>query len=109
VESHLVRWGGLASSVAGVVFVVAGLLILIAPPQGAVLDSFGDYFVKVIFVVALALTLGAIVGLHALQSGRYGPLGTASSSITFLGYTLIVIETIVTVLTGSDLSTLSGS
>jgi hypothetical protein len=70
--------------------------------QGAVLDSFGDYFVKVILVVALALTLGAIVGLDALQSGRYGPLGTASSSSTFLGYSLIVIETIVTVLTGSE-------
>ena len=70
--------------------------------QGTVLDSFGDYFVKVILVVALALTLGAIVGLHALRSVRYGPLGTASSSITFLGYTLVVIETIVTVLTGSE-------
>jgi hypothetical protein len=95
---HLIRWGGLAGLVAGVMFVLAGIFILIAPPQGGVFNSFGDYLSEVILVVAFALTLVAIAGLHALQSGRYGRLGAAGSLITFIGYALIVLVTAVSVL-----------
>ena len=103
--SHLIRWGGLASMVATVLFVLAGiLLILIAPPQGAVFNSFGDYLSEVILVVAFALTLVAIAGLHALQSesGRYGRLGAAGSLITFIGYALIVVVAAVSILVGGE-------
>ena len=100
--SHLIRWGGLAGLVAGVMFVLAGILILITPPQGAVFNSFGDYLSEVILVVAFALTLVAITGLHALQSGRYRRLGATGSLITFMGYTLIVAVTAVSVLAGGQ-------
>jgi hypothetical protein len=100
--SHLIRWGGLAGLLAGVMFVLAGILILIAPPQGAVFNSFGDYLSEVILVVAFALTLVAITGLHALQRGRYGRLGAAGSLITFIGYALIVVVAAVTVLVGGE-------
>jgi hypothetical protein len=99
---HLIRWGGLAGLVAGVMFVLAGIFILIAPPQGGVFNSFGDYLSEVILVVAFALTLVAIAGLHALQSGRYGRLGAAGSLITFIGYTLILVVVTATILVGGE-------
>src|ERR671917_877302 len=102
IASHLIRWGGLAVLVAGVLFVLGGILILIAPPQRAVFNSFSDYLSEVILVVAFALTLVAITGLHALQSGRYGRWGAAGSLITFIGYALIVVVTAVSVLAGGQ-------
>ena len=89
--------------VATVLFVLAGiLLILIAPPQEAGFNSFGDYLSEVILVVAFALTLVAIAVLHALQRGRYGRLGAAGSLITFIGYALIVVVAAVSILVGGE-------
>jgi len=82
-------------------FVLAGVLVLIEPPQGGY-NSFSDYLIAVILAVAFALTLGAITGLHTLQSGRYGALGAAGSSITFIGYALIVVVTAVSTLVGNE-------
>jgi len=48
----------LAGLVAGVMFLLAGILVLIAPPQRA-FNSFGDHLIEVILVVAFALTLVA--------------------------------------------------
>src|SRR5918993_3300792 len=98
----IVRWGGWAGVVAAVLIMLAGILILIAPPQEAVFNSFGDYLSEVILVVAFALTLVAIAGLHALQSGSYGRLGAAGSLITFIGYALIVVVAAVSVLAGGQ-------
>ena len=73
VTSSMVRWGGLAGAAAGVMFLVSGILTLIAPPQGAP-SSFGGYLLGVVLVVAFVLVLVAVAGLHAAQrhSGRYG-------------------------------------
>jgi len=77
------RARALAGVATGVMFVLAGvLMLLIAPPQG-VFDSFGDYLIEAVLVVAFAGPLVAIAGLQALQSGRYGRLGAAGSLITF--------------------------
>ena len=100
-SSDLIRWGGLAGVLAGVMYVLADILGLLAPPQ-RVFDTFSDYLQEVIFAVAVAGTLGAIAGLHALQRGRYGRLGAAGSLITFLGYTLTAAVSAVTVLLGSE-------
>jgi len=99
----IVRWGGWAGVVAAVLFTLARiLLILIAPPQRVSSNSFSDYLSEVILIVAFGLTLVAIAGLHALQSGRYGRLGAAGSLITFIGYALIVLVTAVSVLAGGQ-------
>jgi len=84
-SSAIVRRGGLAGVVAGVMFVLAGIFILIAPPQ-RVFSSFSDYLIEIILVVAFAGTLVAIAGLHALQSGHYGRLG-AAGFLTLLSQT----------------------
>ena len=91
-SSEMVRWGGLAGVAAGVMFVLSGILTLIASAQRA-LGSFSDYVIEVIIVLAFALTLVTIAGLHALHSRRYGRLGAAGSLITFIGYALISVLT----------------
>jgi hypothetical protein len=101
VASHPIRWGGLAGLVAAVMFALAGILVLVAPPQ-RVFTSFSDYLIEVILVLAFALTLLALAGLHTLQSGRYGRLGAAGSLITFIGYALIVVVTAVSLLAGGE-------
>ena len=98
---HLTRWGGWAGVVAAVMFVLAGILILTAPPQ-RFFNSFSDYLSEIILVVAFAITLVVIAGLHALQRERYGRLGAAGSLITFIGYALIVLVAAVTVLVGGE-------
>jgi hypothetical protein len=82
-------------------FVLAGILILIAPPQ-RVFSTFSDYLIEIILVVAFAGTLIVIAGLHALQSGRYGRLGAAGFLITFIGYALILMVTAATTLAGGE-------
>jgi hypothetical protein len=101
-SSDLARWSGLVGVVAAVMFVLAGILTLIAPSQIGHFTFFSDYLIAIIFVVALAGTLVAIAGLHALQSGNYGRLGAAGSLITFIGYALIIVDTVVSILSGGE-------
>lgn len=101
-SSDLARWGGLGGVVAGVVFVLAGILILISPPQSVSFDSFGDYLTAIILAVAFAGTLVAIAGLHFLQRGHYGRLGAVSSAVTFIGYAVIAVVTAVSTLAGGE-------
>jgi len=102
VTSPLIRWGGWAGVVAAVMFVLAGILVLVAPSQRGVFTSFSDYLIEVILVLAFTLTLVAIAGLHALPKRRYGRLGAAGSLITFVGYALIVVVTAASTLVGGE-------
>jgi hypothetical protein len=96
-SSGIVRWGGWAGVVAALTYVLAGILILIAPAQ-RVFGSISEHLIEIILVVAFALTLVAIAGLHGLQRVRYGRLGAAGSSTTFIGYALIVVVTAASIL-----------
>jgi hypothetical protein len=100
-SSGIVRWGGWAGVVAAVMYLAAGTLILIAPLQ-RVFGSISEHFIEIILVVAFAVTLIAIAGLHGIQRGRYGRLGAAGSLITFIGYALIVMVAAVTIRVGSE-------
>ena len=66
----------MAGVAAGVMFGLSGVFSFIAPPHRT-LGSFSDYLIEVVIVVAFALAMVAIAGLHAeqSQSGRYGWLG----------------------------------
>ncbi len=96
---EMVRRGGLA----GVMFALSGILTLIAPPQWDPGPFFGD-LIEVVIVVAFALTLVAIAGLHAAQrrSGRYGRLGAAGSLLTFVGYAIVLVTVLLTTLAGGE-------
>ena len=100
-SSGIVRWGGWAGVVAALSYVAAGTLILIAPLQ-RVLGSVSEHSIEIILVVAFALTLVAIAGLHGLQSPRYGRLGAAGSSMTFIGYALIAVVGAVSIRVGGE-------
>jgi hypothetical protein len=101
--SSMVRWGGLAGVAAGVLFVLSGILTLIAPTQRE-LRSFGGYRIEVVIVVAFALAMVAIAGLHAAQSqsGRYGGLGAAGALLAFVGYALVLVAVHVATLAGGE-------
>jgi hypothetical protein len=103
-KAGLVRWGGVAGVAAAVMLVLVGILILVAPHQRGVFESFSDYLIEVILVVTFVGTLVTIVGLHVLHtgSGRYGRLGAASALITFLGYALIIVVTAASALAGGQ-------
>jgi hypothetical protein len=103
----MVRWGGLAGVASGVILVLSGILTLIAPPQGAP-SSLGDYLLSDLLsaalIVAFALALVAVAGLHAAQSrsGRYGWLGAAGALLTFVGYAIVLVAAHITTLAGGE-------
>ena len=100
-SSNLIRWGGIAALIGGVLYVLTGIMSLFAP-QEEVLDSFTDYLIEVLFVLALVGTLVAIAGLHVLQKERYGRLGAAGSLTAFVGHVLLLVAAATTILTGRE-------
>jgi hypothetical protein len=98
VSLNLVRWGGLAGVVAGVLYALIGII----GPQSPVFPSFSDYLIEV-FAVALLFTLVAIAGLHVLQRDRYGRLGAAGSLTAFIGYALVLLAATATALAGREI------
>jgi hypothetical protein len=100
-SSNLIRWGAIAALIGGVLYVLTGIMSLFAP-QEEVLDSFTDYLIEVLFVLALVGTLVAIAGLHVLQKERYGRLGAAGFLTAFVGYVLLLVAAATTILTGRE-------
>lgn len=99
-SSNLVRWGGIAAVVAGLVFMVLVLL----GPQGPVSSSFlPDTLSTILLIVVLLGQMAGIAGLHALQRGRYGRLGAAGALLAFVGIALQLLLGIVA--SALDLST----
>lgn len=81
-SSDVIRWGGVAAMLGGVVFVANGLLGLI--------NKHAQYL-DVIFVVALLLVIVGLVGFHTLQKGNYRHIGRA-------GFYTVVIATLAQIL-----------
>ena len=98
----IVRWGGWAGVVAGVSWVLSAILVFLATPQRVSFNSFSDYLLQIILLVAYVGTIVAILGLHYLQSesGRYGRLGAAGSLIAFIGYAIVFVVVTISILEG---------
>jgi hypothetical protein len=92
-SSDLVRWGGLAAILAGVLLVVADLLNLaigFGDEPFSETATTGIYALQsVINFLAAVLLLIGLVGLYAWQSEAAGPLGLAGFLVAFLGTALI--------------------
>ena len=88
--SSLIRWGGLAALVAGVLFVIVNLLTLLVFFQGsgAGFTSFGSLLRSTIAPIAGALLLLGLVGLYVYQSEATGIPGLISFLAAFLGTVL---------------------
>ena len=91
-SSDLMRWGGLAALVGGVLFVVAELLGL--PTIN--IESFSETATTTSFAIqtttfllGVVLMLLGLVGLYARQSEAAGALGLIGFLVAFLGTVLI--------------------
>ncbi len=102
-SSNLVRWGGIAAVVTGLIFVV--LFVLFNPEQGlATATFFSSPVSTVLFFVALLGQVAGMAGLHALQGGRHVRLGAAGSVVAFVGFALVLIAFIALSLVGDTSS-----
>jgi len=85
---NLIRWGGLAAMIAGVLFIVADLATLLvfvltqAANEGALL------FRSIAALSAGILLLLGLVGLYARQSEAIGILGLVAFLVAFVGSVL---------------------
>lgn len=100
-STELVRWGGLAGALAGAMYMLSSIMDLFSPQEEG-LASFPDYLAEAVFFVALLFTLGAMVGLHALQKGRYGRLGAVGFLTAFVGGSLLLLGSAALILTGRE-------
>lgn len=91
--SNLIRWGGLATMLAGASFVAADLLSLSISPKFPSSESLGSepYAIQsVLKLIGAALLLLGLSGLHARQAEAAGPLGTAGFLAAFSGTALAI-------------------
>jgi hypothetical protein len=68
VPSGLIRWGGVAAMLAGIVFLVDEILNLMNPAP----------YLDIMFIVAMLLVVAGLVGFHTLQIESYGRIGQAA-------------------------------
>jgi hypothetical protein len=87
-SSDLIRWGGLAAVLSGVLFIL--LFAIPEPPPDSFLDDLGS----VVFIVALVLLLGGLVGFHALQKANYGRIGRAGFYTFIVGASAQILAAI---------------
>jgi hypothetical protein len=84
-------WGALGAVVAGLTWLVSGIVAL-ANAGARSVEVFG--FVpleEALYGLALAGTLGGLVGLHARQAPSYGRLGSVGFLVSFLGVSLLLV------------------
>jgi hypothetical protein len=103
--SNLARWGGIASLVVGLTFVVFALL---NSQESTDVSSLrrqwaGDVLLVLLIVAFLGEMVG-IAGLHALQRGFYGRLGAAGALVALVAVASQLVGIIVLELVGSTSS-----
>ena len=91
-SSNLVRWGGIAAVVAGLVWIV---LVLFSPRDASDVLFFSGSSGKVIFIVALLSQVTGIAGLYILQRGRHGRFGAVGTLVAFVGFAIELIFVVV--------------
>ena len=91
-SSNLVRWGGIAAVVAGLVWTV---LVLFSPRDASDVLFFSGSSGKVIFIVALLSQVTGIAGLYVLQRGRHGRFGAVGALVAFVGFAIELIFVVV--------------
>src|ERR671910_1406029 len=86
-SSNLLRLGGLAALVGGVLFAISDLLILAEDPDdpiGSITSASFALSVGLALVSAVLLT-GGLVGIYAARSGATGVLGLIGFALAFAG------------------------
>ena len=86
-SSDLVRWGGIAAMLGGVVFIVLMLI-----PEGPI-GSFSGRLGTFVFIVALVLPLAALIEFHTLQDS-YGRIGRAGFYTVIVGASAQIVAAV---------------
>ena len=81
-SADLVRWGGLSAILAGVAFVVDGLLVL---------ASAEAIWTNSVFTFAFLFVLMGMVGFHTLQGDSYGRIGRAGFYTSVVGIVVRIL------------------
>ncbi len=89
-SSALVRWGGLAATVAGVLLVISAVIALDQSGEPSEIVTTGAYaFSSVLEIIAVVLLALGLVGLYARQSEVAGLLGLVGFLVAFAGTILL--------------------
>ncbi|MBL8062077.1 MAG: hypothetical protein JNK32_03590 [Anaerolineales bacterium] len=96
-----IRNGGIAGIVAGLGYIVQAIMGLIKP-QTEVFSGTSDYILEVVFIVALAATIAALMGLHTFAQSRYGKAGMVGFWLAIIGTGLITISAMATLFAGQN-------
>ncbi len=94
-SSNLIRLGGLAAVVGGILFTVADLLILLEDPNdpiGSITSASYALSVGLALLSAVLLT-GGLVGIYAARSEATGVLGLIGFALSFAGAVLVAGST----------------
>ena len=98
---NLVRLGAMGAILAGVAWIASSLLeAAIASGRSPEVLGFASLD-EALYVVAVAGTMGGIVGLHVRQVPSYGRLGTVGFLATFTGTALLLIGLVLSFTMGS--------
>ena len=97
-STNVTQWGALGAILAGVVWLASGLVdMTFLRGQDYEVPGF-IFLVEAMYIVALASTLGGLVGLHTRQATRYGQLGKAGFLAAFVGSALLLLGLLLTFL-----------
>jgi hypothetical protein len=87
----LVRLGTHGALLAGAAWMISSILTTTIPNERSP-EPYGFIsLTEALYLVALAGTVGGIIGLHARQRPSYGRLGTAGFFGTFIGTSLLLV------------------
>jgi hypothetical protein len=98
---NLVRLGAMGAILAGVAWIASSLLAAALASGRSPQDLGFASLDEGLYVVAVAGTMGGIVGLHVRQAPSYGRLGTAGFLATFTGTALLLVGLVLSFAMGS--------
>jgi hypothetical protein len=94
--SSKVKWGGIAGLAAAALLIISAILTQISP------DTSASYLFFGVVLAAYIAVIVALLGVHALHSGRprYGRLGTTGTVLTIAGYAVIGVVRVISMVQG---------
>jgi Type II CAAX prenyl endopeptidase Rce1-like len=103
IMSSRIKWGGIAGIVAAALFIVSAILEQLSPLQ-RIYDSVASYLYLGVVVAAYIAVIIAVLGIHALHSGRprYGRLGTTGTVLTIAGYLIMIVLRMIGMVAGRE-------
>jgi hypothetical protein len=98
-----IKWGGIAGIAAAALFIVSAILDQLSPLQRTY-DSAASYLYLGVVVAAYIAVIIAVLGIHALHSGRprYGRLGTTGTVLTIAGYLIMTVVRMINMVAGRE-------